>query len=163
MMRMALCALGASALLVGCATDEPADDGGLREGSYAVTGFDLGSCATDAWVKSSTSTSSLVIEASADGYAMQACTDDGCTPFSPSTYSWNVDGWHGTLGGAYLTETGCLLTYVDATAHMVGDQLMVETTRWSANLAGGSCTYDEVMAMRETPCSNRVRLSAQAE
>src|SRR5690349_10235710 len=86
MWRLALCALGASAVLVGCATNEPTDEGGLREGSYAVTGIDLGSCATNAWVKSSATTSSLVIEASAAGYAMQACTDQGCTPFSPSTY-----------------------------------------------------------------------------
>lgn len=159
----ALGALGLT-LSAGCATD-PADDG-LSEGTYAVTGYDLGSCATEAWQPGTTNTSALVIASSDDGYAVKSCSEtDGaltCVASSPSHFVWSGDAWRGTDGGAYLTETGCLLVYVDATAQVIDGKLVVEATRWSSTLAGGSCTYDEVMAMRENPCNERMRLLASA-
>ena len=158
--RGALCALvGASALLGGCATQE-SDEETLREGTFAVTSVDLGSCATDTWAKSATTTSSLVVEANGDGFVVKACTDGACSPSSPSSYAWSTDTWRGVDGGAYLVDTGCLLVSVDATARLVDSQLVIETTRWSSVLASGSCTYDEVLAMREEACEARTRLTA---
>jgi hypothetical protein len=165
--RAALIALGASTLLAGCTTDEAVDEGGLGEGTYAVTGFDLGSCAEGSWRQSTTTTSALVVEANGDGYTVKTCTQQSgglsCTPSSPSIYQWSTDAWRGSDGGAYLVETGCSLIYVDATARVAGDQLVIEASRWSATLAGGSCTYEEVMAMREGACDYRIRLTAIAQ
>jgi hypothetical protein len=79
---------------------------------------------------------------------------------SPSSYAWNVDTWRGQDGGAYLVESGCLLTYVDATARIIDGDLVIETTRWASELASGSCTFDEVVAMTEGPCDGRSRLIA---
>ncbi len=162
----ALGALGLT-LSVGCAADPVSDDqDALSEGTYAVTGFDLGTCATDAWQPSTTKTSALVVETSDDGYAVKSCSEQNgvltCAASSPSRFVWSGDAWRGSDGGAYLTETGCLLVYVDATARLVEGKLVLEATRWSSTLAGGSCTYDEVMAMRENPCDERVRLLASA-
>jgi hypothetical protein len=160
MWRGALCALvGASALLGGCATDESASD--LHEGTYAVQSIDFASCATNTWLKSSTTTTSLQIEASNEGYVVKACSDGACAATTPGSYAWNVDSWRGQDGGAYLVESGCLLTYVDATASVIGGQLVIETSRWSSQLASGSCVYDEVIAMSEgAPCDTRTKLVA---
>jgi hypothetical protein len=158
MWRGALCALvGASAMLAGCTADS---DDGLREGTFSLTSLDVGNCATNTWLKSSTTTTSLVIEASGDEFVVNACTGESCAPTSPSRYVWDVDQWHGEDGGAYLVETGCLVNFVDATARLVGGELQIETTRWTSQLAGGSCTYDEVLAMSEGPCDTRTRLVA---
>jgi hypothetical protein len=154
----ALCALvGASAMLGGCATDS--ED--LTEGTYAVSSIDLGNCATNTWLKSSTTTTSIVVEANADTYLVKACTDGvSCSPSSPSSYVWSEDAWRGEDGGAYLQESGCLVTFVDATARVVGDELVIEATRWVNQLAGGSCTYDEVLAMGDGTCDSRTRIVA---
>lgn len=166
--RCAAIGLLGLALSAGCATDPATDDAdGLNEGTYAVTGYDLGSCANETWQPSTTTTSALVVETSEHGYAVKSCSEQGgaltCVASSPSRFVWNGEAWRGSDGGAYLTETGCLLVYVDATARLVDGELVVEATRWSSTLAGGSCTYDEVIAMRENPCDERVRLLAAAE
>jgi hypothetical protein len=166
MWRTALCALGASAMIAGCATDST-DEDGLAEGTYAVTSYDVGNCTNETWVKSSTPTSAIHVEASGDGFVVKGCTEqDGamsCTPSSPSSYQWSIDAWRGNEGGAYLVESGCSMIHVDAMARMADGQLVIETSRWSATLAGGTCTYDEVVAMRETNCDYRVRLHATAQ
>jgi hypothetical protein len=165
MWHAALCALvGAGALSAGCTTDETGD-GTLQEGTFAVTSLDLGSCSDDTWLKSRTTASSIVVEASGDTYALKTCAGDGaCSPMSPSTFAWNVDvsSWRGEDGGAYLVETGCLLVYVDATARIIDNELVIETNRWSS-VASGSCTYDEVLAMRDGACDDRTRLTASIE
>jgi hypothetical protein len=166
MWRTTLIAVGASALIAGCTTEEAVDEGDLSEGTYAVTGFDLGSCADSTWKQSTTTTSQLVVEANGDGYTVKTCAQVSgamsCTPSAPSIYQWSTDAWRGSDGGAYLVESGCSLIYVDAMARMADNQLVIEASRWSATLAGGSCTYDEVMAMRQNACDYRIRLSATA-
>ena len=155
--------LGVVLAASGCASDE-ADEGTLQEGTFAVTSLDLGSCAQDTWVTSRTATSSVVIEASGDAYALKSCTGDGaCAPMAPSSFVWSTDAWRGQDGGAYLVETGCLLVYIDATARIIDNELVIETSRWSSELASGSCTYDEVIAMRESACDDRTRLTATIE
>jgi hypothetical protein len=158
-LRGSLCALvGASALLAGCTAES--DDDGLRSGTFAVTSIDLGNCSNDTWLKSSTTTSSIIVEGAGDKYVVRTCTDAGCAPSSPSSFAWDVDSWRGEDGGAYLVEDGCLVNYVNATAHLVDGELVIEASRWVSQLAGGSCTYDEVLAMGEGPCDSRTRLVA---
>jgi hypothetical protein len=159
MSRNALFALmGASALLVGCTSQE---DEALQPGTYAITGVDLGSCATETWTKSSTPATSIVVEANGDAFTLKACTDAGCSPTAPSNYAWDADAWTGADGGAYLQESGCLLMYVAATAGIDRDgALVIESTRWVSSLAGGTCTFDEVLAMASGPCEARTRLTA---
>jgi hypothetical protein len=157
MWREALCVLiGASALLTGCTSD----DDGLREGEYMVTSVDLGNCSNDNWLKSSTTASSLMVVADGDQFVVKACTQGDCAPSSPSSYVWDVDAWRGQDGGAYLVENGCMVTYVNATANVVAGQLVIESTRWVSQLPGGSCTYDEVLAMGDGTCDSRTRLTA---
>jgi hypothetical protein len=161
----ALCALvGASALLAGCAADEPTqngDENDLREGSFAVTSLDLGSCANDTWVKGATTTPTISVEVQGEEYVVKSCTDGGqCTPMSPARFAWNVDRWEGADGGAYLVESGCLLVALEATLRLDGSDLVIETKSWSAELANGSCTYDEIVAMRAGACATRTRLQA---
>lgn len=156
----ALCAVLA---VTGCASQE-SDEGTLAEGTFAVTSVDLGSCAQDTWVKSQTTAASVLVEANGDAYTLKSCGADGaCSPMSPSSFAWSTDAWRGQDGGAYLVEAGCLLVYIDATARIVDNQLVIETSRWSSELASGSCTYDEVIAMRENACDDRMRLMATIE
>src|SRR5215207_6782128 len=94
--RHVLCALlGASAALVGWTSQE---DDALQPGTYAITGVDLSSCATETWTKSSTPATSIVVEASGDAFVLKACTDAGCSPTAPSNYAWDVDAWAGSDG-----------------------------------------------------------------
>lgn len=164
MLRAALMVLVGAGALVGCGTDSTTDEG-LEPGTYAVQSIDLASCATDSWLKSTTAASSLVVEASGDGYVVQTCTDGGtsCSPTSPSRYALTVGGWNGQDGGAYLVENGCYLVHVDATATLVNGELTIEATRWVGQLSGGSCTYDEVLKMMEGPCDSRTRLVATVQ
>ena len=162
-----LCALvGASTLLAGCATDE-ADDTGLREGTYTVTGLELGSCANDTWFTANTTTTSLEIQAHDDAFVVSACTELGgslaCVASSPSRYAWSIDRWRGEDGGAFLAESGCRLLYIDATARLDGGELVIEAARWTSDVATGACTVDAVTAMREQPCEGRTRLRAVAQ
>lgn len=151
--------VGASALLAGCATEDSKDED-LRDGTYKVTSVDLGSCSNDTWLKSSTTATDLVVVASGNEFVVKACTDGACSPSSPSTYAWAVDRWRGQDGGAYLVESGCMTTFIDATARVVDGELVIETSRWVNQLASGSCTYDEVLAMTQGPCTGRSRLYA---
>jgi hypothetical protein len=159
MLRAALCVVASAGALVGCTSDD--SDSGLREGTFAVSSMDLGSCSDDLWTTSRTTTTSIVIETNGEQFMVKACTEgQSCVPSSPSDFVWTVDQWKGEIGGAYLIEGGCLLNYVNATAQISDGELVIESTRWSSQLASGSCTYAEVLAMSEGPCSGRTRLIA---
>ena len=152
--------VAAIAVTSGCAT-ESSDDGELRPGTYAITGFDLGSCEGDTWVKSATNMVSLEITFEAGAYVVNMCSDQGvCAPSSPSRYVWAEDRWRGEDGNAYLTDTGCVYQYVDATAHLDGDGLMIAADRWTTAVSGSSCTFDAKFDLTALPCSGRSRLLA---
>ncbi len=143
----------ASVLAVGCAA-EP-------EETYEVTGFELGSCTADTWVSGDAAMQSLVVETHGEDLVVNACDGGHCSPLSPTRFAWNVDGWSGEDGGAFLDAGGCVLVHVNATARLEGSELVIETSRWTS--IADTCTLDAATALRARPCDSRTRLHAVAQ
>ena len=160
MKNAALCSFVAMcALLAGCTTEVTDETPELEEGRFDVMGLELGNCATAPLVASSTSMRSIVIDVLGDGFVFSACTDSGCAPTTPSSYTWQNNKWVGETGGAFLTDSGCLLLHVSSTAEIVDGQLQVESTSWTEQTTG-SCTAADVTAMFERPCDLKSRVVA---